>query len=187
MALHRFNSVYKDYPNPICAQYKSYMTAMYIGYAVGLIVVYSLNSVKLTPDNPLTILTLVNIYVIIQYIVIDFIARIVLYRAAYAKYKEHVVNFFREEEQRQEQYTQIADRINAVINQTVVVQQPRFDLSYETITKIHQYDLPTKCQVCLTEYLATDDMQTLACGHYFHKDCIEVWVKSGKQCPLCRK
>jgi len=26
----------------------------------------------------------------------------------------------------------------------------------------------------------------LECGHKFHKDCIELWIKQGKTCPICR-
>jgi hypothetical protein len=24
------------------------------------------------------------------------------------------------------------------------------------------------------------------CGHYYHKDCLEKWLKLAQTCPLCR-
>jgi hypothetical protein len=32
-----------------------------------------------------------------------------------------------------------------------------------------------------------DDVSVLKCGHIFHSNCIERWLKNKKECPLCRQ
>jgi hypothetical protein len=45
-----------------------------------------------------------------------------------------------------------------------------------------------QCLVCLTNYESGDVCRQLTgCGHYFHKDCIDQWLLTGRNnCPLCR-
>ena len=40
------------------------------------------------------------------------------------------------------------------------------------------------CVICLTPII---DAHYLACGHYFHKKCINRWVKKQNSCPTCRE
>lgn len=42
------------------------------------------------------------------------------------------------------------------------------------------------CLIC-REPLSNDDAVALDCGHVFHSSCIEHWVKSKSQCPICRR
>ncbi|KAI3441339.1 CASP-like protein [Psidium guajava] len=43
------------------------------------------------------------------------------------------------------------------------------------------------CAVCLLEFEESDYVRTLpACGHAFHVDCIDMWLRSHGNCPLCR-
>ncbi|KAK4340296.1 hypothetical protein RND71_041758 [Anisodus tanguticus] len=43
------------------------------------------------------------------------------------------------------------------------------------------------CAVCLLEFEENDYMRTLpVCSHAFHVDCIDIWLKSHANCPLCR-
>ena len=45
------------------------------------------------------------------------------------------------------------------------------------------------CIICMAEYEAEDDVTPLECDprHYFHTDCIQDWIKQGKNsCPVCR-
>lgn len=39
------------------------------------------------------------------------------------------------------------------------------------------------CTICLNEVKAVP----LACGHVFHKKCINEWLKENSSCPNCRE
>ena len=49
------------------------------------------------------------------------------------------------------------------------------------------------CAICLQNLkLKKDDnkyMEVLMtpCKHYFHKECLEIWVRSHSDCPICRR
>ncbi|KAH7365983.1 hypothetical protein KP509_18G057600 [Ceratopteris richardii] len=44
-----------------------------------------------------------------------------------------------------------------------------------------------ECPVCLTAFEEGEELRILpACGHWYHKDCIDMWVFSHETCPLCR-
>jgi hypothetical protein len=54
---------------------------------------------------------------------------------------------------------------------------------YNTTTKSEQED----CSVCLAEFKDNDLVRTLPlCSHIFHLNCIDVWLRSHPNCPLCR-
>ncbi|CAB4387181.1 unnamed protein product [Rhizophagus irregularis] len=44
-----------------------------------------------------------------------------------------------------------------------------------------------KCQVCLCDYIADEEIRVLNCRHGFHKECIDKWLTEGSnKCPICR-
>ncbi|KAL1209602.1 E3 ubiquitin-protein ligase ATL59 [Cardamine amara subsp. amara] len=45
----------------------------------------------------------------------------------------------------------------------------------------------SRCSVCLENYQEGEKLQQIpACGHAFHKTCIDTWLTSKTTCPLCR-
>ena len=43
------------------------------------------------------------------------------------------------------------------------------------------------CVVCLTEFQEQDMLKVLPnCSHAFHLDCIDIWLQTNANCPLCR-
>lgn len=42
------------------------------------------------------------------------------------------------------------------------------------------------CSVCLDEYEEGDELLQLTCGHVFHRNCIDLWLKGHRVCPCCR-
>lgn len=56
-------------------------------------------------------------------------------------------------------------------------------------TSVWSSKKPTKptteqCTICMD---SITNMDTLACGHSFCKQCIDTWLSSNDRCPLCRK
>ncbi|KAK7412140.1 hypothetical protein VNO78_03588 [Psophocarpus tetragonolobus] len=45
----------------------------------------------------------------------------------------------------------------------------------------------TDCAVCLSEFLEDDNLRLLPkCHHAFHLPCIDTWLRSHTNCPMCR-
>ncbi|KAF5175931.1 Ring-h2 finger protein atl16 [Thalictrum thalictroides] len=44
-----------------------------------------------------------------------------------------------------------------------------------------------ECAVCLNEFQDEEKLRVLpSCSHVFHIDCIDIWLQSNANCPLCR-
>ncbi|KAH6797018.1 RING/U-box superfamily protein [Perilla frutescens var. hirtella] len=45
-----------------------------------------------------------------------------------------------------------------------------------------------ECAICLAEYADGDEVRVLPqCGHGFHIDCVDTWLRSHSSCPSCRQ
>lgn len=45
----------------------------------------------------------------------------------------------------------------------------------------------TDCAVCLSEFRDSESLRLMPnCQHAFHVDCIDTWLKSQSNCPICR-
>jgi len=44
----------------------------------------------------------------------------------------------------------------------------------------------TNCTVCLGEFAEGEELKSLPCVHFFHKDCIDTWLMVGHTCPVCK-
>lgn len=42
------------------------------------------------------------------------------------------------------------------------------------------------CCICLAKYANNDELRELPCNHFFHKDCVDKWLKMNATCPLCK-
>ncbi|GER56150.1 RING/U-box superfamily protein [Striga asiatica] len=44
-----------------------------------------------------------------------------------------------------------------------------------------------ECAVCLSEFREEEKLRVIPnCAHFFHIDCIDVWLQNNANCPLCR-
>ncbi|KAJ1812138.1 hypothetical protein LPJ56_003999, partial [Coemansia sp. RSA 2599] len=44
-----------------------------------------------------------------------------------------------------------------------------------------------ECGICMEEYQANEQVLELPCGHFYHNECIDHWLKVNGTCPICRK
>ncbi|GAV74844.1 zf-RING_2 domain-containing protein [Cephalotus follicularis] len=42
------------------------------------------------------------------------------------------------------------------------------------------------CCICLAKYSNNDELRELPCSHFFHKECVDKWLKISALCPLCK-
>lgn len=65
------------------------------------------------------------------------------------------------------------------LDETAIVALPRREVA--------PGDPAADCAVCITELAAGEDARLLPrCGHSFHVDCVDMWLRSHSTCPLCR-
>ena len=51
---------------------------------------------------------------------------------------------------------------------------------------ISEHQVGTQCTICMEKLELGETVRTIACYHYFHKGCIERWLRNHKKCPVCR-
>jgi len=42
------------------------------------------------------------------------------------------------------------------------------------------------CAICLADYEADEDIKTIPCMHFYHKECIDEWMSRSCVCPICK-
>ncbi|KAB2573113.1 ubiquitin-protein ligase [Lasiodiplodia theobromae] len=48
-------------------------------------------------------------------------------------------------------------------------------------------ELHGECSICMDEVPIGEEVTELPCGHWFHGQCIEAWLREHDTCPHCRK
>lgn len=43
-----------------------------------------------------------------------------------------------------------------------------------------------KCCICLQSFDAGLPLKRTTCGHFFHANCLQEWLKHARSCPVCR-
>ena len=43
-----------------------------------------------------------------------------------------------------------------------------------------------RCSICLEDFDETKEEYKLSCNHNYHKECIQMWLRTRTTCPLCR-
>ncbi|KAF9204709.1 hypothetical protein BGZ49_004979 [Haplosporangium sp. Z 27] len=43
------------------------------------------------------------------------------------------------------------------------------------------------CAICLCDYEDDEELRKMSCKHYFHKDCVDEWLRLNRNCPLCKR
>lgn len=43
------------------------------------------------------------------------------------------------------------------------------------------------CNICLELYETGSHVRTLPCFHFYHSDCVDVWLRGRNSCPVCKR
>jgi len=44
-----------------------------------------------------------------------------------------------------------------------------------------------RCSICCCEFVQGDRLLSLQCGHDYHPECIGTWLRSKRNCPMCKR
>ncbi|KAK7266421.1 hypothetical protein RIF29_19065 [Crotalaria pallida] len=51
----------------------------------------------------------------------------------------------------------------------------------------HSCSSTLSCSICLADYKDSEWLRLLPdCGHFFHKECVDIWLRLNMSCPICR-
>jgi hypothetical protein len=56
----------------------------------------------------------------------------------------------------------------------------------ESLLKKSELKSTEECSICLCEIPAGESVYQVACGHLFHRKCLEDWLNTNANCPACR-
>ena len=72
---------------------------------------------------------------------------------------------------------------------------PNYTIIQNKIIKIKEYTFNNEleseeseesCSICLENYKKNDTINILKCDHKYHEKCIDKWMETSNNCPLCR-
>lgn len=64
---------------------------------------------------------------------------------------------------------------------------PASDEEQPLLSREQDDDDEEVCAICLDEFHAGDSVRMLGCGHGYHPDCIDPWLKQRAVCPVCKR
>jgi hypothetical protein len=61
------------------------------------------------------------------------------------------------------------------------------DPTYASLKHCYQRPLATSCSICLSTFSDLDTIIILKCGHFNHNHCLNQWLSTRLNCPMCRE
>ena len=74
-----------------------------------------------------------------------------------------------------------------IVNKIFNILPPKMYVANIFINVSKNPDLIDTCVICLENFATNSSLAELNCGHNYHFNCLDKWIKIGhKTCPLCR-
>jgi hypothetical protein len=71
---------------------------------------------------------------------------------------------------------------------TTLSQTDLNNLETKKFSEIQGTGTDVRCAICITEFTGDDLVRIMQCKHFFHKDCIDIYLeKYNNKCPMCRE
>lgn len=45
----------------------------------------------------------------------------------------------------------------------------------------------TACTICIEDFVLGQEVRTLRCGHVYHRECVDAWLRRSRLCCLCKQ
>ena len=82
------------------------------------------------------------------------------------------------------------ERVNRLHRLVMTNILPRYviikNIKIKEYTLNENYHDNDRCPICLEDYNIGEILNELICNHFYHKKCINNWIKSNNNCPICR-
>ncbi|XP_022747573.1 RING-H2 finger protein ATL70-like [Durio zibethinus] len=73
------------------------------------------------------------------------------------------------------------------LDEEILSSYPKLLYSQAKLHKVDSLSSASSCSICLGEYKDTDMLRLLPdCGHIFHLQCVDSWLRLHPTCPICR-
>lgn len=73
------------------------------------------------------------------------------------------------------------------ITEVVLSSYPKLSYSEAKLERGGEPTFGSGCSICLVEYKESDLLRLLPpCGHLFHVNCVDPWLRMHSTCPICR-
>lgn len=74
-------------------------------------------------------------------------------------------------------------------SEEIIASLPRIPLTRDMVGDGTGQEVATKgeCSICMDEVCVGSEVAKLPCDHWFHMECIRVWLQEHDTCPHCRK
>jgi hypothetical protein len=57
--------------------------------------------------------------------------------------------------------------------------------SFGTLEPLELSKEDAHCVICLASYQDQENVKVLGCGHHYHPECVDEWLRINRKCPLC--
>jgi E3 ubiquitin-protein ligase RNF38/44 len=90
-------------------------------------------------------------------------------------------------QQNEEPFIAFSPRIwNRGVHESIIQEIPTFQFTKRGDNN-DDHQIVKGCVVCLNSFQEQDMLKVLPnCNHHFHLDCINIWLQTNANCPLCR-